>query len=338
MQNCQKNYIARGAEEIMQEIRQIRSRVSTLEALLKEKKGVRAFTNFLKEDKSDVLLRCWINILQFEHGSNDDQAKMLTNDDEEEKEELQGTSSNGNNGQLLDSDILDKTTKPTVLQQAQMIFDEFISEKSKNQIWQCKKFVDNISENQKEKLLDDIQTGLSKHQNDDISLRAVYSQLSKQLYQQLKDRFEHEFKKSDMFFQLQKKLDAKDRFFPLSPVRKIVPFPENSNLVLVVTNPDMTHKEIKLSNKKSIATIGRDCANTVVLDDPHVSRSHARIKYNSTEAHFTDLGSHHGSLLNGAKVLQEKLQDKDRLKIGGCEIVFEVRPKVGFMSSFFGRK
>ena len=65
----------------------------------------------------------------------------------------------------------------------------------------------------------------------------------------------------------------------------------------------------------------------VVLDDAHVSRSHARIEYNGKKATFTDLGSHHGSWLNGNKILNARLKNGDILKIGGCDVFFEVRQK-----------
>jgi hypothetical protein len=69
--------------------------------------------------------------------------------------------------------------------------------------------------------------------------------------------------------------------------------------------------------------IGRDPTCHVTLDDPLVSRRHARILVGSDRSLVEDLGSRNGSFLNGL-ALREPVQlcDGDRLLIGTQQIVF----------------
>ena len=49
-------------------------------------------------------------------------------------------------------------------------------------------------------------------------------------------------------------------------------------------------------------SIGRDPDSTIRVDDPYVSRHHARVELRQQGAVLVDLGSHNGSLLNGQQV------------------------------------
>lgn len=72
-----------------------------------------------------------------------------------------------------------------------------------------------------------------------------------------------------------------------------------------------------------VRLIGRAPECDVMLDDPLVSRHHARITCDVGEALFEDLGSRNGSRVNGSVVLEPKLLEHgDRIQIGARELTF----------------
>lgn len=79
--------------------------------------------------------------------------------------------------------------------------------------------------------------------------------------------------------------------------------------------------EIDLAFGATIIGRGVDCQ--VALDDPLVSRRHARIVVGSDRALVEDLGSRNGVSLNGTRVQGlTQLADGDRLRVGSQELVF----------------
>lgn len=64
-----------------------------------------------------------------------------------------------------------------------------------------------------------------------------------------------------------------------------------------------------------------DC--DVVIDSPHVSGKHARIRCRGREFVITDLDSANGTLVNGATVHQHPLQDGDRVSFGSSHWIFK---------------
>ena len=69
--------------------------------------------------------------------------------------------------------------------------------------------------------------------------------------------------------------------------------------------------------------IGRSPECDLSIDDPLVSRQHARIHWDGHAAVFEDLGSRNGSRVNGHLVRQPtQLEQGDRLHIGSREMVF----------------
>jgi hypothetical protein len=69
--------------------------------------------------------------------------------------------------------------------------------------------------------------------------------------------------------------------------------------------------------------IGRSSECQVTIEDPLVSRQHARIVINGDEALLEDLGSRNGVKLNGSSIAKATpLRDGDRLRIGTQELVF----------------
>ena len=80
-------------------------------------------------------------------------------------------------------------------------------------------------------------------------------------------------------------------------------------------------RSIPLSDAETL--IGRDPAAAVRLDDPGVSRRHARIVIRQDEAILEDLGSKNGTR-RGEQLLSEPiaLQDGDRIQVGPIVLVY----------------
>lgn len=71
-------------------------------------------------------------------------------------------------------------------------------------------------------------------------------------------------------------------------------------------------------------SLGRGAGNTIVVNDPRVSRRHAVIhRQDKNEFWFVDLGSGNGSYVNSRRVsLPTRLQDGDALSIGDMVLTF----------------
>lgn len=63
-------------------------------------------------------------------------------------------------------------------------------------------------------------------------------------------------------------------------------------------------------------TIGRSESNEVTIDDPNVSRKHAQISRADKGFVVEDLGSTNGTLLGGAPIDRERIDDGDELTFG----------------------
>ena len=71
------------------------------------------------------------------------------------------------------------------------------------------------------------------------------------------------------------------------------------------------------------ATLGRDGSTAaVVLDDPDISRRHARIEIVDDDLVLTDLGSTNGTFVNDSRVTRRVLVSGDRLRIGRYELMW----------------
>jgi hypothetical protein len=75
--------------------------------------------------------------------------------------------------------------------------------------------------------------------------------------------------------------------------------------------------------------IGRSPDCHITIEDPLISRQHAKIVVTRTAATFVDLGSRNGSRINGRYVTgSQALADADRIRLGAQELVFfEVGPE-----------
>jgi tetratricopeptide (TPR) repeat protein len=70
-------------------------------------------------------------------------------------------------------------------------------------------------------------------------------------------------------------------------------------------------------------TIGRESNTDIALDDPRVSRQHARLSYRQQQVWLSDLRSSNGTFVNGAPIQERALQPGDVLSFGGLEATFE---------------
>jgi pSer/pThr/pTyr-binding forkhead associated (FHA) protein len=79
----------------------------------------------------------------------------------------------------------------------------------------------------------------------------------------------------------------------------------------------------RLALKRIRATIGRDEACDIWLDDDMASRFHAELSWSQNQPYLTDCGSLNGILCNGQKVQGTiMLQDKDTISIGAHHFLF----------------
>lgn len=71
---------------------------------------------------------------------------------------------------------------------------------------------------------------------------------------------------------------------------------------------------------RPVLTIGRRTDQDIVIDDPSVSRAHARIHVTAGEAAVEDLDSTNGTALNGRPVGRERVpvHDGDRIQVGNA--------------------
>src|ERR1700676_4200875 len=69
-------------------------------------------------------------------------------------------------------------------------------------------------------------------------------------------------------------------------------------------------------------TVGRKVDKDLVIADPRVSRDHAQITKEGQEFFLVDLGSKHGTFVNGERVQRQKLERGDRRELGAGDSPF----------------
>ncbi len=90
---------------------------------------------------------------------------------------------------------------------------------------------------------------------------------------------------------------------------------------LVIAKPGTTPMDVVIG---PLTSIGRAPGNTIVLDEPHVSRHHTIVRAHEDGSYLlSDLGSSNGTYLNGRRVLlPERLRHRDVIKIGAVTLTF----------------
>ena len=91
--------------------------------------------------------------------------------------------------------------------------------------------------------------------------------------------------------------------------------------ILSVANGESAGTVMSLSEQGTVLTIGRGSDNDIVIDDPTVSRNHARVEYRDGRALIRDLGSANGVQINGGRVQEGALQPGSSIKLGNSELV-----------------
>lgn len=82
-------------------------------------------------------------------------------------------------------------------------------------------------------------------------------------------------------------------------------------------------QEFDLAGPEVVLGRSPDCQ--ITIEDPLISRRHARIRVTDTEALISDLGSRNGVRVNGRQIDGEhSLSDRDRIRLGTQELVFFV--------------
>ena len=80
--------------------------------------------------------------------------------------------------------------------------------------------------------------------------------------------------------------------------------------------------------EKARLTIGRsDC--DVVLDDTELSRQHALIAINGTNAQLEDLGSSNGTYVGESRIQRAVLDDRSEFRVGSHELLFVMTDREG---------
>jgi serine phosphatase RsbU (regulator of sigma subunit) len=69
-------------------------------------------------------------------------------------------------------------------------------------------------------------------------------------------------------------------------------------------------------------TVGRKVDKDLVIADPRVSRDHAQIVQEGQDFYLQDLGSKHGTFVNGERVQRQKLVRGDRLEFGARDSAY----------------
>ncbi|MCU0682655.1 MAG: sigma 54-interacting transcriptional regulator [Polyangiaceae bacterium] len=88
---------------------------------------------------------------------------------------------------------------------------------------------------------------------------------------------------------------------------------------LIVRQPDRVAFSVEL---REGMTVGRHEPNGIMLDDAKVSRQHASFTSVKGRWSVRDLGSTHGTFVNGARVTTRELSDGDRVQVGQVLLAF----------------
>ena len=72
----------------------------------------------------------------------------------------------------------------------------------------------------------------------------------------------------------------------------------------------------------SVINIGRRLENNIVIDDPRVSRYHARLKAVDGNYELTDLNSSGGTFINGMRITKSVLYSGDEVSLAGFAIIY----------------
>lgn len=114
---------------------------------------------------------------------------------------------------------------------------------------------------------------------------------------------------------------------PLAPARRRAPtVGPPIEIGFVVTTPGHMTQQLRVT--EDIIKIGRTSSAHVRLADPRANRMHAIIDATtSSSIWLIDLGSSEGTFVNGTRITKARLDNGDRIVIGGTTIEVMIAPK-----------
>src|SRR5277367_5870371 len=83
---------------------------------------------------------------------------------------------------------------------------------------------------------------------------------------------------------------------------------------IIVIEPNGTNREVTVTTTPF--RIGRQAGNELTLRDSRISRQQAQIVSANGTMVLEDMGSRHGTFVNGEKTLRHELQAKDKIDFG----------------------
>ena len=97
--------------------------------------------------------------------------------------------------------------------------------------------------------------------------------------------------------------------------------PEKKYALLVLSGTEMG-RAIEID--KALVTIGRSGCD-VILDDPELSRRHARIRIRGSEGDLEDMGSTNGTFVGDDRIQKSVLiENRSKFRVGEVELAFVV--------------
>ncbi len=97
--------------------------------------------------------------------------------------------------------------------------------------------------------------------------------------------------------------------------------PEKKYALLVLSGTE-TGRVVEID--KALVTIGRSGCD-VILDDPELSRRHARIRIRGTEGELDDMGSTNGTFVGKERIQGSVvIENRSKFRVGGVELAFVV--------------
>lgn len=94
-----------------------------------------------------------------------------------------------------------------------------------------------------------------------------------------------------------------------------------NGLITIIEGSDLSKKVSFFANR---VNIGRRENNELPLTDLNTSRLHAYIVYEENSHFIYDAQSLNGTYVNGRRVTRNRLEDKDRIKVGNTILLYEV--------------
>lgn len=106
-----------------------------------------------------------------------------------------------------------------------------------------------------------------------------------------------------------------------------IPVATTPRALLRITEPGGRQRSVALDGRTM--RIGRAAECEIALDDPQVSRQHARVQSRNGVLLLADVGSTNGTRVNGQRIREVALGVGDRIEVGGTELLVAAEPRSG---------